>query len=85
MEERRDKIRHDIIAIVGEQLKKPVSELKESDTLDSLGADSLDRVEIVMKLEEHFGIEVNDEEAEKLQTIEQAINYIESLKNKSNQ
>jgi acyl carrier protein len=79
----KDTIRKDIIAIVSEQLNKPVSSLKETDTLDSLGADSLDRVEIVMKLEEHFGIEINDEEAEKLQTIQQAIEYVSSLKSKA--
>lgn len=81
----REAIKKGIASIIAEQLKKPVQDLKESDTLDSLGADSLDRVEIVMKLEEHFGIEINDEDAEKLQSTNQAIAYVEGLlKNKSN-
>ena len=66
--------------LIAEQLNKPVDGINESDTLVSLGADSLDQVEIVMKLEEHFGIEVNDADAEKICTVGQAINYIESLR-----
>lgn len=78
----REKIREEIAAIIAEQLGKPVQELKETDTLDSLGADSLDRVEIVMKLEDHFGVEINDEEAEKLETVQQAVDYVAALKQK---
>jgi len=44
---------------------------------DDLGADSLDRVELVMSLEEEFGLEIPDEEAEKIGTVGQAIKYIE--------
>ena len=43
-----------------------------------LGADSLDTVELVMALEEEFGCEIPDEEAEKIATVQDAINYIES-------
>ena len=44
--------------------------------IDDLGADSLDTVELVMAFEEEFGIEITDEEAEKIQTVQNAIDYI---------
>ena len=46
--------------------------------IDDLGADSLDTVELVMAFEEEFGVEVPDEEAEKLQTVGDVVKYIES-------
>ena len=46
--------------------------------IDDLGADSLDTVELVMAFEEEFGIEIPDEEAEKIQTVKDAVDYIES-------
>lgn len=48
--------------------------------VDDLGADSLDTVELVMKLEEEFGCEIPDEEAEKITTIKAAVDYIEQHK-----
>jgi acyl carrier protein len=45
--------------------------------VDDLGADSLDTVELVMALEEAFGIEIPDEDAEKIATVQDAVNYIE--------
>ena len=45
--------------------------------VDDLGADSLDQVELVMALEEHFGVEIPDEDAEKLRTVQDAIAYID--------
>lgn len=45
---------------------------------EDLGADSLDVVELVMKIEEKFGIEVPDEDAEKIRTVKDAVEYIES-------
>ncbi len=50
----------------------------EASFVDDLGADSLDTVELVMALEEEFGIEIPDEEAEKLITVGDAIKYIDS-------
>ena len=46
--------------------------------IDDLGADSLDTVELVMAFEEEFEIEIPDEEAEKIATVEDAVNYIDS-------
>jgi acyl carrier protein len=50
----------------------------EASFVEDLGADSLDTVELVMAFEEEFGMEIPDEEAEKLQTVGDAINYITS-------
>ena len=49
----------------------------EASVMDDLGADSLDVVEIVMQLEEEFEVEISDEEAEGLKTVQQIINYID--------
>lgn len=49
--------------------------------VDDLGADSLDTVELVMKFEEDFDIEIPDEDAEKIQTVQDAISYINAHKN----
>ena len=46
--------------------------------IDDLGADSLDTVELVMAFEEEFGCEIPDEEAEKIATVQDAVNYIEA-------
>jgi len=52
----------------------------EAKFIEDLGADSLDTVELIMALEEEFGIEVPDEEAEKLQSVGDVIKYIEDTK-----
>ena len=63
--------------IVAEQLGVNEAEIKnESSFVDDLGADSLDPVELVMALEEEFEMEIRDEEAEKITTVQQAIDYI---------
>lgn len=49
--------------------------------VDDLGADSLDTVELVMKFEEDFDIEIPDDDAEKIQTVQDAIDYINAHKN----
>jgi len=65
--------------IVVEQLGVKEDEVShESSFVDDLGADSLDTVELVMALEEEFGCEIPDEEAEKIQTVQQAIDYIKA-------
>lgn len=63
--------------IIMEQLEKNESEVtNEASFVDDLGADSLDTVELVMALEEHFEIEIPDEDAEKITTVQEAINYV---------
>ena len=65
--------------IVAEQLGVNESEIKtESSFVDDLGADSLDTVELVMALEEEFECEIPDEEAEKITTVQQAVDYIKA-------
>lgn len=65
--------------IVAEQLGVNEAEIKtESSFVDDLGADSLDTVELVMALEEEFECEIPDEEAEKITTVQQAIDYIKA-------
>ncbi|MDR5709506.1 MAG: acyl carrier protein [Armatimonadota bacterium] len=65
-------------AIIVEQLGVNGEEVtEEASFVEDLGADSLDVVELVMALEEEFGIEIPDEEAEKIRTVGQAVQYIE--------
>ena len=74
----KDEIRAKIIKIVVENLG--VSEEQVTDDAQfaqDLGADSLDQVELVMSLEEEFGAEIRDEDADSLNTVGDAINYIE--------
>lgn len=67
--------------IIVEQLGVDAAEVKpEASFVNDLGADSLDTVELVMALEEEFDIEIPDEEAEKIQTVAKAIEYISSHK-----
>ena len=69
----------DIKEVVVEQLSVSADEVKEdSKFVEDLGADSLDVVELVMALEEKFDIEIPDDEAEKIQTVQDVINYIQS-------
>ena len=63
--------------IVAEQLGVKEDEVRnEASFVDDLGADSLDTVELVMALEEEFETEIPDEEAEKITTVQQAIDYV---------
>ena len=74
MEVSQDKIRQ----IIAEQLGVKKEEVTDNAKfVDDLGADSLDTVELVMALEEEFGIEIPDEDAEKLATVGDALRYIE--------
>ena len=65
-------------AIVAEQLGLDKNNIKnDASFVDDLGADSLDTVELVMAFEEEFGAEIPDEDAEKIKTIQNAIDYIQ--------
>lgn len=75
------KIEEQVKEVLSENSGSPVDELDLNDRLvDDLGMDSLDCVEAVMCLEEKFDIEIPDEEAEKLETVQQVIEYIEKRK-----
>ena len=66
--------------IVAEQLGISVDEIgNDSSFIDDLGADSLDTVELVMSLEEEFDIEISDEEAENISTVQTAIDYSQTV------
>jgi acyl carrier protein len=68
-----------VIKIVSEKLDVDKDEVvPKASLVDDLGADSLDLVELVMTMEEEFDIEISDEDAETLLTIQDAINYIEA-------
>ena len=73
------------MATIAERIKQIVAEqlgveedqvTTQASFMDDLGADSLDTVELVMALEEEFDIEISDEDAEKIQTVQNAIDYI---------
>jgi acyl carrier protein len=65
--------------IISNQLGKEISEIPlESSFMEDLGADSLDVVELVMAMEEEFKIEIPDEDAEKIKTVKDAVDYIQA-------
>jgi len=72
IEERVKKVIEEQLSVNQDQITRAAS------FIDDLGADSLDTVELVMALEEEFGIEIPDEEAEKITKVGEAIDYIES-------
>jgi acyl carrier protein len=77
-------VEQQVKAIVAEQLGvKQEQVTNDASFVDDLGADSLDTVELVMALEEEFEIEIPDEDAEKITTVQQAIEYINERRNKA--
>ena len=71
-------------AIIAEQLGVKADEINnDASFVDDLGADSLDTVELVMALEEEFETEIPDEEAEKITTVQNAIDYVNAHKSDS--
>ncbi len=70
-----DDVREVIVDKLGVDADKVVPEAR---FIEDLGADSLDTVELIMGLEDKFGLEISDEDAEKIRTVQDAINYIQS-------
>ncbi len=74
-------IEEKVKGIIVEQLGVEENEVTPTASFaDDLGADSLDQVELVMALEEEFKLEISDEDAEKIKTVQDAVNYINSNK-----
>lgn len=74
-----DNIEQQVKKVVAEQLSINEADIKnESAFISDLGADSLDTVELVMALEDTFGIEIPDDQQEKIQTVQNAIDFIEA-------
>ena len=70
----QDKVAEIIVKQLG---VKPEQVIPEAEFVDDLGADSLDTVELVMAFEEEFGIEISDEEAERMKKVKDVIGYLE--------
>jgi acyl carrier protein len=82
--EKMSTVEQQVKAIVAEQLGVKAEQVTNAASfVDDLGADSLDTVELVMALEEEFEIEIPDEDAEKITTVQQAIDYISERRNKA--
>ena len=78
MSEIADKVKKIVVEQLGVNEDQVTADAK---FIEDLGADSLDQVELVMALEEDFGAEIPDEDAEKLTTVGDAIKYVESKQN----
>ncbi len=74
-----DSVEQRVKKIIAEQLGVNEAEIKnESSFVDDLGADSLDTVELVMALEEEFETEIPDEDAEKIKTVQNAVDFVKA-------
>ena len=80
MSETPDRVKKIVVEHLGVDAEKVT---EEASFIDDLGADSLDIVELVMAFEEEFGIEIPDEDAEKIQSVRDAYNYIDQHKQAS--
>lgn len=75
----REELREKLRAILAGQLSINPTDIIDGATFDEMGADSLDRVEFVMKLEEALDLELNDDEMEKISTFGELVDYIDGL------
>lgn len=71
-----------VVAIIADKLSIPTENITLESTFKDLGADSLDIVEIVMAFEENFGIEIKDEDAEKIKSVGEAVSLIQKFRTK---
>lgn len=71
-----------VTAIIAEKLSIPADNITLESTFKDLGADSLDIVEIIMAFEENFGVEIKDEDAEKIKCVGEAVNLIQKFRTK---
>lgn len=78
----KDDTQQKVVAIIAEKLSMPKENITMEATFKDLGADSLDIVEIIMNFEETFGIEIKDEDAEKIKTVGQAVDHIHASRTK---
>ncbi|QKX03145.1 acyl carrier protein [Wolbachia endosymbiont of Litomosoides sigmodontis] len=76
----REDIEEKVKKIVLEHISKDVEKFNNFSKLSEHGADSLDAVEIIMAIEEEFGIEIPDEDAQKMETMEQIVEFINNKK-----
>lgn len=78
----REDTQNKVVAIIAEKLSLPKENITTESTFKDLGADSLDIVEIIMSFEEVFGLEIKDEDAEKIKNIGQAVDLIHASRTK---
>ena len=71
-----------VISIIAEKLSTSQENITVDSTFKDLGADSLDIVEIIMNFEENFGVEIKDEDAEKIKSVGQAVDLIHAARTK---
>jgi acyl carrier protein len=78
----KDDTAQKVVEIIAEKLNMPKANIKLEASFQELGADSLDVVEMIMSFEEIFGVEIKDEDAEKIKTIQNAVDHIHSARTK---
>jgi acyl carrier protein len=71
-----------VIDLIAGELNVNKQEIRQESTFNDMGADSLDMVEIIMKLEEQFGIEISDDQAERLKTVKDVVTYVQTHRTK---
>ena len=71
-----------IVELIAAKLNIDKAKITPDATLQALGADSLDIVELIMRLEDQFGIEINDEDAEQLKTLSDLVDYVHERRKK---
>ena len=78
----KDDTRIKVVDIISDKLGIDKDLITPTATFEGLGADSLDVVEMTMKLEEQFGLEIKDDEAEQLQAVDDVVNYVNERRTK---